>query len=89
MKSVSIRTRKHDRKAPATPPPATGPPAQKPHALPLSPCEDLHVLIAKRAYELHCERGYQHGSALDDWLEAEREILSQIPPAAQVLDGHA
>ena len=76
MKSVSIRTRKHDRKAPAPPPPATGPPAQKPHALPLSPCEDRHVLIAKRAYELYGERGYRDGSTFDDWLEAEREVLS-------------
>lgn len=47
---------------------------------PVSPCDDLHMLIAKRAYELYCERGYRHGYALDDWLEAEREILSQVPP---------
>ena len=47
---------------------------------PLSPCEDLQILIAKRAYELYGERGYRAGSALNDWLEAEREILSQIPP---------
>jgi hypothetical protein len=47
---------------------------------PVSPCDDLHILIAKRAYELHTERGYRHGCALDDWLDAEREILSQIPP---------
>ncbi len=80
MKSVSIRTTKPDRKTPAPQQQPTGPPAQKPHAPQLSPCEDLHVLIAKRAYELYGERGYGHGSALDDWLEAEREILSQIPP---------
>ena len=80
MKSVSIRTTKPDRKTPAPKQPPTGPPVQKLHALPLSPCEDLHPLISKRAYELHGERGYRHGSALDDWLEAEREILSQIPP---------
>ena len=36
------------------------------------PAEDLHILIAKRAYDLYGERGYRHGSALDDWLEAER-----------------
>ncbi|MFO0698586.1 MAG: DUF2934 domain-containing protein [Nitrospira sp.] len=42
--------------------------------------EDLHVLTAKRAYELYSERGYRHGYALNDWLDAEREILSQIPP---------
>jgi HSP20 family protein len=53
---------------------------EKPHAPPLSPCDDLQVLIAKRAHELFSERGYRGGSALDDWLEAEREILSQIPP---------
>ena len=46
----------------------------------VSPCDDLQVLIAKRAYELYSERGYRHGYALDDWLDAEREILSQIPP---------
>ena len=80
MKSVSIRTKKPDRKTPVPQQPPTGPPAQELHALPLSPCEDLHLLIAKRAYELHGERGYRHGSSLDDWLEAEREILGQIPP---------
>jgi hypothetical protein len=38
------------------------------------------MLIAKRAYELYSERGYRHGFALDDWLDAEREIVSQLPP---------
>jgi len=46
----------------------------------VSSCDDPHILIAKRAYELYSERGYRHGNALDDWLDAEREILSQIPP---------
>ena len=45
---------------------------------PVSPCEEPHMLIAKRAYELYSERGYRHGFALDDWLEAEREIVSQL-----------
>jgi len=45
------------------------------HCQPVSPCDDLHVRIAQRAYELHVERGYREGYALDDWLEAEREIL--------------
>ena len=89
MKSVSIRSTKPDRKTPAPQQQTTGPPAQKPHVLPLSPCDDLQVLIAKRAYELHGERGWRHGSALDDWLEAEREILSQIPSASQAGNGHA
>lgn len=30
--------------------------------------------IARRAFELHCERGCQHGHDLDDWLQAEREL---------------
>ena len=47
---------------------------------PVSPCEEPHVLIAKRAYELYSERRYRHGCALEDWLEAEREILSQSQP---------
>ena len=81
MKSVSVRSTKPDRKPLARQPQPQGPPVQHPHALPPSPCDDLHVLIAKRAYELYGERGYRGGSALDDWLVAEREILSQIPPA--------
>lgn len=81
MKSVSIRTPKPDRKARAPQQQPTEPEVQKPHALPLSPCEDLHVLIEKRAYELYTERNYRHGVALDDWLAAEREVRSQISPA--------
>ena len=30
--------------------------------------------IRCRAYELYLERGDQRGSALDDWLQAEREL---------------
>jgi len=82
MKSVTISTTKSGRKAPApqqdqqeAPKPTT----QKFHVLPLAPCEDPQARIAKRAYELYCERGCRDGSALDDWLDAEREILSQIP----------
>ena len=46
---------------------------------PIDPCDELHQLIQERAYELHALRGYREGSALDDWLQAEREILSQLP----------
>lgn len=45
------------------------------HCQPVSPCDDLPVRIADRAYELYVDRGYRQGRALDDWLEAEREIL--------------
>lgn len=30
--------------------------------------------VAERAYELHLDRGGQHGADLDDWLQAEREL---------------
>lgn len=35
--------------------------------------------IATRAYALYEERGYRHGYDLQDWLDAEREILSRKP----------
>ena len=37
--------------------------------------EDLHAQIVKRAYEIY-ERRIRQG-ALDDWLQAEREIIQQ------------
>ncbi|MGE0470433.1 MAG: DUF2934 domain-containing protein [Nitrospira sp.] len=61
--------------------PNNGPSAGMPQELQPSPSGDLYTLIAKRAYERYGARGYQHGSALDDWLEAEREILNHNSPA--------
>ena len=49
----------------------------------VSVCDDIQMAITKRAYDIHAARGYRDGHAVDDWLEAEREILSQIPPSAQ------
>jgi len=77
---LSRRTKETRPGAPASTPAQAATPTAAPTHQPLSPCDDLHILIAKRAHELYSERGYRHGSALDDWLEAEREILSQIPP---------
>ena len=37
--------------------------------------DDFHGDIAKRAYELYERRGWSHGQDLNDWLEAEQEIL--------------
>jgi hypothetical protein len=34
--------------------------------------------ISLRAYELWEKRGREHGSHLDDWIEAEREIDAEI-----------
>lgn len=35
--------------------------------------------IAGRAYEIYLDRGGQHGHNLEDWLQAERELLSGQP----------
>jgi hypothetical protein len=45
------------------------------HCQPASPSDDSQVRIAKRAYDFYLERGSRTGYALDDWLDAEREIL--------------
>jgi hypothetical protein len=38
---------------------------------------ELHNRIVLRAYQLYEKRGRVHGHALDDWLRAEQEILSE------------
>ena len=38
---------------------------------------NVEARIAERAYELHHHRGGHHGQDLDDWLTAEREVLSE------------
>lgn len=50
--------------------------AQKdhPHEGPLS--DELQERIAKRAYELYLERGCREGCDVEDWVDAEREILT-------------
>lgn len=45
--------------------------AEEHHAETLS----LEDRIRRRAHELYLERGSQPGSALGDWLQAEKEIL--------------
>lgn len=34
-------------------------------------------LVRKRAYELYLERGMENGHAMEDWVRAEEEVLSQ------------
>jgi len=34
-----------------------------------------HEDIAARAYQIYLERGQTHGRALEDWVQAERELL--------------
>lgn len=38
---------------------------------------NLQERIAERAYELYLQRGQVQGHAVDDWLEAERQVLTQ------------
>jgi hypothetical protein len=38
--------------------------------------------IARRAFEVYCERGGQHGRDLEDWLQAERELRTRVSTAA-------
>jgi hypothetical protein len=38
--------------------------------------------IARRAHEIYTARGGEHGKALEDWLQAEREIDAEIEAAA-------
>jgi Protein of unknown function (DUF2934) len=40
--------------------------------------EDLYERITARAYELYTQRGWREGCALEDWLDAEREILYEF-----------
>lgn len=32
--------------------------------------------IAARVFSYYCERGFQHGADLEDWLRAERELTA-------------
>lgn len=37
---------------------------------------NLHARIQTRAYELYEQRGCYEGQALDDWVQAEREMVA-------------
>ena len=36
---------------------------------------ELEDRVRDRAYQLYEKRGYAHGHALDDWLEAKAEVM--------------
>ena len=38
--------------------------------------------IAERAYQIHMEHGGLHGHDVEDWLQAERELLDEMEGAA-------
>lgn len=37
--------------------------------------------IARRAFEIYCEHGFQHGRDVEDWLQAERELRGSVTAA--------
>jgi len=39
--------------------------------------EPLELLIRRRAYDLYLARGDRPGTALEDWLQAEREACAR------------
>jgi len=40
--------------------------------------------IAKRAYEIWLSRGGQHGSHVDDWVQAEAELQKELRQSAPI-----
>ncbi len=45
-------------------------------ASPVKPSfDDLHARISAQAYALYVQRGRRDGGALEDWLEAEGEVI--------------
>ncbi|VAW49373.1 hypothetical protein MNBD_GAMMA03-1694 [hydrothermal vent metagenome] len=40
--------------------------------------DELWMRTEKKAYELFELRGYSHGSDFDDWLEAEKLVLTEV-----------
>jgi hypothetical protein len=51
-------------------------PAKRPNGAANGGIDDMNDSdkVARRAYEIYESRGGQHGSDLDHWLEAEREL---------------
>ena len=57
-------------------PVSDGPTVERRIATALWNHDERDRIIAMKAYELFCSRGCEHGSDLDDWLSAERELSS-------------
>ena len=55
----------------------TVPPTSHPGSLELT-----EEIIRIRAYELFERRGYEHGHDLEDWLQAEAEVLGKKSSAS-------
>lgn len=66
------RTRKISETAEATPP------SQASTVSVTTRSVDLHDAIRRRAYELYQQRGGQHGTDVEDWVRAEKEVLERF-----------
>ena len=40
--------------------------------------EETRAMISTRAYEIYHQRGGEHGRDLEDWLQAENEVLAYL-----------
>lgn len=63
-------------RTPVDPQPA-GPPGE----------EALRRRVADRAYDLFLKRGCEHGHDVADWLEAERQVSSELGQPSRALRG--
>ena len=46
--------------------------------------DNVQGRIAKRAYDLFVARGGQHGYHIEDWLQAEKDVLAEKGKTAPV-----
>ncbi len=61
--------------------------SRKPRSLKPAQPNDIEESIRRRAYQLYEQRGRLDGYALDDWLQAEREILGAQKRKAKAARG--
>jgi Protein of unknown function (DUF2934) len=67
---IAVRTR--------STPQDTGDPSVSIASAAHQPAESRMNRIARRAHEIYEARGGEHGKALEDWLQAERDIDSEL-----------
>lgn len=51
-------------------------------ATPSLPVQDRDA-VARRAYDLYLARGREEGHDVEDWLQAERELVAGPPPSGE------
>ena len=74
-------------RSPSTTAPKAAPPAAKPSAFSgnaradVSP-EELRKLISEAAYYRAKKRGFAPGHELEDWIQAEAEVMRRVGPRA-------